>query len=108
LDFGFGKTGKFSVSGGPAAKLGKPEPVAEIQIVDPPASVGGPGVQFGAFATAAAAKKQQDKVQAVLGAGTYLEKHGGLIRVRAKMSDAAARNMRAECASKGMECFVFH
>ena len=65
------------------------------------------GVQFGAFGTERAAKNQQQRVRSALGIDTYLERHNGLVRVRANMSESEAQRVRGQCGARGVECFVF-
>jgi hypothetical protein len=65
-------------------------------------------VQFGAFGFEQAAKVQQEKVYALFKLETYLEKFKGMFRVRAKMSEQQAQKVKGQCASSGVDCFVFH
>jgi D-alanyl-D-alanine carboxypeptidase len=106
LDYGFGKSDKFAVksnikSNGRAAK-------SEGYSSYAPQSPLSSGVQFGAFGSDSKAKLQQEKVYALFGLDTYLEKYNGMFRVRAKMSAAKARQVKEQCGSRGVDCFVFN
>jgi D-alanyl-D-alanine carboxypeptidase len=105
LDYGFGKINKFKVQSASVPKYEKP---TEYRAEKYPTGDGSSGVQFGAFGTEHAAKLQQDKVYALFGLTTYLEKYNGMLRVRAKMSESEAKKIKGQCTSRGVDCYVFH
>jgi D-alanyl-D-alanine carboxypeptidase len=111
LDFGFGKTSEFKVvqsqkqtpQSQQQAGYGYSKPAYQVS-----PSSGPVGVQFGAFGNERAAKLQQDKVYAILGLDTYLEKFNGMYRVRARMGESRAHEIRGQCSAAGIESFLFH
>jgi D-alanyl-D-alanine carboxypeptidase len=121
LDYGFGKTKRFDAvaaeRAAPAERwvplddrddepvFAKPAPGKPAKYS--PSSSGSGGVQFGAFGSEKTAKLQQEKVYALFGLETYLEKFNGLLRVRAKMGGADAQKIKGQCASRGVDCFIF-
>jgi D-alanyl-D-alanine carboxypeptidase len=104
LDFGFGKTDRFSVQT-TGKYASSPAPQSRPRSA---AFGGGAGVQFGAFGSERGAKLQQEKVYALFELDTYLEKFNGMFRVRAKMSESQAQKIKSQCASSGVDCYVFH
>ena len=112
LDFGFGATKSFAADR-TAVWDDEPDVVADAAsapVAKPVYDVSGgnAGVQFGAFGNETAAKVQKDRVRSAFGIETYFEKHNGMIRVRAKMSETAAQKIKSQCKAKGLDCFVFH
>ena len=112
FDFGFGRTASFT------PRSASPAPPAPVHVAAGRAAtsssaprvttgVGNAGVQFGAFGTERAAQNQQARVRSSMGIDTYLERHNGLVRVRARMTETDANRVRGECGRKGVECFVF-
>ena len=102
LDLGFGKTDKFTVARAPEKIF--PKKIA----INTNYSGAACGVQFGAFGSEKVAKSQQEKIFDLFGVRTYLEPFSGMFRVRAKMSERDAQNIKGECGSNGIDCFVFH
>lgn len=113
LDYGFGNAKEFRVKY--AADAPKYEEDEDVAYESPrpgrqshqSAYAGSAGVQFGAFSSERNAKLQQEKVYALFGLNTYLEKGGGMFRVRAKMSESEAQRIKSQCAARGVDCFVF-
>jgi D-alanyl-D-alanine carboxypeptidase len=115
LDYGFGKTREFKVMpSAPKYERSYEEWVPKYSEPKKPiiaaksGANGSAGVQFGAFGTERSAKLQQDKVYALFGLTTYLEKYNGMLRVRARMSESEAEKIKGQCKSSGVDCFVFH
>jgi D-alanyl-D-alanine carboxypeptidase len=120
LDYGFGNADEFRVRYAANASKDdddddvvyeRPKPAARApsnSSGNPPSYSGSTGVQFGAFSSERNAKLQQEKVYALFGLGTYLERGGGMFRVRAKMPESEAQKIKSQCAPRGVECFVFH
>ncbi|MDR1826487.1 MAG: D-alanyl-D-alanine carboxypeptidase [Rickettsiales bacterium] len=117
LDLGFGKTKKFNPAasarsafdappafGTSEAAHARPAPSASTYSSS---SAGSGGVQFGAFGSEKSAKLQQEKVYALFGLDTYLERFNNLFRVRARLSNADAQKVKGQCASRGVDCFIF-
>jgi len=115
LDYGFGKTKEFRINyANQSSSTNEWTPKYEASATPSAASSGGgasgvgaSGVQFGAFATEKSAKLQQDKVYALFGLETYLERFNGMLRVRAKMPVSKAEQVKSQCASRGVDCFIF-
>lgn len=116
LDLGFGKTKSFKITESkehPADNNAKWVPKYTDEENDAPvvqfvSQGGGGGVQFGAFGAERSAKVQQEKVRALFGLDTYLEKFNGMFRVRARLNSVDAKKVKEQCASRGVDCFVFH
>lgn len=68
------------------------------------------GVQFGAFASSDAAKKQQARIQNLLGLRTTIEPApNGMFRVRANsLSDSSAQQIKSDAAASGVDSYIFH
>ena len=71
---------------------------------------GGTGVQFGAFSTMDAARKQATRVKDVLGINANIERNDmGLYRVRINgISETDATNMKNSAMANGIDCYIFH
>lgn len=84
-------------------------PIVQKYAVDAPA-VGGVGVQFGAFSSAASANAMIARIKSVLGANAHTEMtDSGLYRVRiGGLSETAANNLKNRAIAAGIDCFVFH
>ena len=97
----------------PVAPAAKPapttSPLVQKYAVDAP-TVGGVGVQFGAFSNADSANTMIVRVNSVLGARAHIEMtDGGLYRVRVTgLSENAAQDLRNRATSAGIDCYVFH
>ena len=116
FEFGFGRTASFTPRAAPSTpvQVASAAPARTASSSSAPAAapriatgIGNAGVQFGAFSTERAAQNQQARVRSALGIDTVLERNGGLVRVRARMSEADANRVRAKCGQAGIECFVF-
>jgi D-alanyl-D-alanine carboxypeptidase len=114
LDYGFGKTKSFKVKYSPQkyddeeTESHQDAPAPKPAAAPRPASSAKSGVQFGAFSSERNAKLQQEKIYALFGLDTYLESGGGMFRVRAKATESEAQKIKSMCASRGVDCFVFH
>ena len=71
---------------------------------------GGTGVQFGAFSTMDAAKKQAARIKDVLGINVHIEKNDmGLYRVRVNgVSESDATKIKNSAVASGIDCYIFH
>ena len=125
LDFGFGKIKKFEVLAAASSRYDdsdddyspppKPSPKPSGKSSGKSsgssnsysAPSGSGGVQFGAFGSEKSAKLQQEKVYALFGLDTYLERFNGMFRVRARLNSADAQRVKGQCASRGVDCFIF-
>lgn len=76
----------------------------------PVVSVGGVGVQFGAFSSYATAQNQVNKVKAATGLNAEIQQNeSGLYRVRVNgLSESAAQNAKNAASANGIDCYVFH
>ena len=73
-------------------------------------TMGGTGVQFGAFSSESAAQTQVANVKNKLGADAVVEPTGsGLYRVRTYgLSEADAQKLKSSATSNGIDSYVFH
>jgi D-alanyl-D-alanine carboxypeptidase len=73
-------------------------------------SVGGAGVQFGAFSSIDSANAMIARVQSRLGATAHLEStENGLYRVRVTgLSENSAQELKKRALGAGIDCYVFH
>lgn len=76
----------------------------------PVVSVGGVGVQFGAFSSYATAQNQVNKVKTATGLNAEIQQNeSGLYRVRVNgLSESAAQNAKNAASANGIDCYVFH
>ena len=73
-------------------------------------SVGGTGVQFGAFSSQTSANAQVANVKNKLGVDAIVEPTGtGLYRVRTYgMDEGSAQKLKSSAAANGIDSYVFH
>ena len=73
-------------------------------------SVGGTGVQFGAFSSRSAAEAQVANVKSRLNANAVVETApNGMYRVRVNgLTDGAAQKLKSSATANGIESYVFH
>ncbi len=73
-------------------------------------SSGNAGIQFGAYSTYDAAKKQAEKVKSVVGLNANIEQNDtGLYRVRVNgLSESGAQNAKNTAIANGIDCYIFH
>lgn len=71
---------------------------------------GNVGVQFGAFSTIDAAKKQMTRVKNIIGLTPKIERNDtGLYRVRVVgLSESAAADAKNKAVANGVDCYIFH
>ena len=71
---------------------------------------GNVGVQFGAFSTIDAAKKQMTRVKNIIGLTPKIERNDtGLYRVRVVgLSESAATDAKNRAVANGIDCYIFH
>ena len=122
LNLGFSKIGKSNVvyaapvyveksvptNVNPIAKYAtdkQPETKANYSV-----SVGGAGVQFGAFSSYTSAQNQAKKVKSVTGLNADIQQsESGLYRVRVNgLSESAAQKIKSTAAENGIDSYVFH
>ena len=73
-------------------------------------NMGTTGVQFGAFSTTDAAKKQAARVKNIIGMNPDIEKNDtGLYRVRVNgISESDAVRIKNLAVANGIDCYIFH
>lgn len=73
-------------------------------------SVGGTGVQCGAFSSYESANNQVRHLQSAIGVGADItQSESGLYRVRVHgVSDSEAQQIKNAASAKGIDCYVFH
>ena len=106
LDLGFGKIKEFKIQNSHEDIVDDSDSDDSYAAINNNSKLSS-GVQFGAFGTEKSAAFQQGKIYSILGINTYLEKHNGLIRVRARMDKTKAHKIKEKCENKGIDCFVF-
>ncbi len=81
-----------------------------VQTSKPVVSVGGVGVQFGAFSSYASAQSQVKKVKSATGLNAEIQQNeSGLYRVRVSgLSESAAQNAKNAAVANGIDCYIFH
>lgn len=81
-----------------------------VQTSKPVVSVGGVGVQFGAFSSYTAAQSQVKKVKSATGLNAEIQQNeSGLYRVRVSgLSESAAQNAKNTAVANGIDCYIFH
>ena len=96
----------------PVAKYAVPaQPKNDVQKYETPKYTSGSvGVQFGAFSSFDAAKKQASKVKSATGLNADIQQNDmGLYRVRVNgLSESAAQSAKNAASANGIDCYVFH
>jgi len=84
-------------------------PIVQKYATDAP-TLGGVGVQFGAFSSVDSANAMVTRIRNTLGANAHLEPNGsGLYRVRVTgLSESAVQNLKNRAMGAGIDCYVFH
>ncbi len=114
LNLGFGRVDRVVVSEHTVAPTNN-NPVAKYAVQTKTTknnnySVGGVGVQFGAFSSYGSAKNHAENVKNALGANTVIEESdNGLYRVRVRgLSESSAQDLKKIAIENGFDCYIFH